>query len=281
VIAAGRLGRGFGAATYLGWQVSSNWTSPLRFAVYSILRPVSGALILVVMYDVISGGRARSYLAFLVTGVAFWSFVQNGFADFSNAVMEDRGYYKMLKYVYIAPVRLPVYLFGRGLAQLGTAVSSTVIVLAIAAIALRLPIDPARIDYGLLALSCLLAFVAVVGLATTFSFVLLAVKDGYGYGELAAQALYIASGAIFPINVLPGFLATVAAFSPLVYWLELVRRSLLGPAAVRMFPSLSDGEVLLRLAAATAGLLVVSALGFRLADHAARGRGLVDMEGTD
>lgn len=281
MIAVTRLGRVLGASSYLGWQVSSNWTSPLRFAIYSILRPVSGALILVVMYDVISGGRARSYLAFLVIGVAFWSFVQNGFADFSNAVMEDRGYYKMLKYVYIAPVRLPVYLVGRGLAQLGTAISSTVIVLVIAALALRLPIDLLRIDYGLLALSCALAFVAVVALATTFSFVLLAVKDGYGYGELAAQALYIASGAIFPINVLPGFFATIAAFSPLVYWLELVRRALLGAAAVRMFPELTDGEVLLRLTAATAGLFLISAIGFRLADRAARSRGLVDMEGTD
>lgn len=281
MIAVRRFGRVFGASSYLGWQVSSNWTSPLRFIVYSILRPVSGALILVVMYDVISGGRARSYLAFLVIGVAFWSFVQNGFADFSNAVMEDRGYYKMLKYVYIAPVRLPVYLLGRGLAQLGTAVSSALIVLVIASIALRLPIDPLHVNWGLLGLSCALAFVAVVALAGSFSFALLAVKDGYGYGELAAQALYIASGAIFPISVLPGVLNAIAVMSPLVYWLELVRRSLLGPAAVTMFPGLSDGEVLLRLVAATAGLLVVAAVAFRLADRLARSRGLIDMEGTD
>ena len=276
-----RLVRGFGASTYLGWQVSSNWTSPLRFVVYSILRPVSAALILVVMYDVISGGRARTYLAFLVTGVAFWSFVQNGFADFANAVLEDRGYYKMLKYVYIAPVRVQVYLLGRGLAQLGTAVSSALIVLLIAAIALKLPIDPARVNYGLLALACGLAFVAVVALASTFALFLLAGRDAYGYGELAAQALYIVSGAIFPISVLPGALATVAAFSPIVYWLELVRRSLLGGAAVRMFPALTDGEVLLRLVAGTAGLLVVSVVAFRLADRLARTKGLIDMEGTD
>jgi len=216
-----------------------------------------------------------------VVGVAFWSFVQNGFADFANAVLEDRGYYKMLKYVYITPVRLQVYLLGRGLAQLGTAVSSALIVLVIAAIALKLPIDLARVNYGLLALSCLLAFIAVVALASTFALFLLAGRDAYGYGELAAQGLYIVSGAIFPISVLPGPLVGLASVFPLVYWLELVRRALLGHHAVLMFPGLSDGAVLLRLVATTAGLLVVAVLGFRVADRMARGRGLIDMEGTD
>ena len=279
-IAIRRLGQAFGASTYLGWQVSSNWTSPLRFAVYSILRPVSGALILAVMYTVITGGRpgSRAYLSFLVIGVAFWSFVQNGFADFANAVLEDRGYYRMLKYVYISPVRLPVYLLGRGLAQLGTGVSSAGLVLVIAALLLHLPIDPARVDYGLLALSCAIAFIAVVALAGAFSMILLAGRDAYGYGEMAAQSLYIISGAIFPITVLPGVLAAVAQALPLVYWLELVRRALLGPGAVRMLPGLSDGEVLVRLVLTTILLIAVAFALYRWADRAARRRGLIDME---
>ena len=65
--------RGYSTAVRLGWAVSSNWTRPLTFVIYTILRPISGALILVVMYSVITGGRAdtRTYLAFLVIGVAF------------------------------------------------------------------------------------------------------------------------------------------------------------------------------------------------------------------
>lgn len=278
-----RLGRVFAASTYLGWQVSSNWTSPLRFAVYSVLRPISGALILVVMYTVISGRRpgTSAYLYFLVVGVAFWSFVQNGFSDFANAVLEDRGYYKMLKYVYIAPVRLQVYLLGRGLAQLGTAISSALIVLVIAAIGLRIPIDWLHVDYGLLVVSCALAFVAVVALAGAFAVFLLIGRDAYGYGEIGAQALYIVSGAIFPIAILPGPIAFLARLSPLVYWLELVRRALLGPAALLMFPELSNGAVLLRLLLTTLGLLAVALGAFRVADRLARSRGLIDMEGSD
>src|ERR1700674_1422155 len=62
--------RGFKAATRLGWEVSSNWTRPLIFVIYSVLRPLSGAFILVVMYRVISGGAPGTahYRAFLVGG---------------------------------------------------------------------------------------------------------------------------------------------------------------------------------------------------------------------
>ena len=55
-----RQWRGFKAATRLGWQISSNWTQPLVFVLYSVLRPLSAAFILVVMYRVISGGGANT-----------------------------------------------------------------------------------------------------------------------------------------------------------------------------------------------------------------------------
>jgi ABC-2 type transport system permease protein len=41
-------------ATWLGWQIESNWTDPFLFAVYSIVKPVASALILVVMYSIIT-----------------------------------------------------------------------------------------------------------------------------------------------------------------------------------------------------------------------------------
>ncbi len=44
--------RSFRIAAWLGWQVESNWTDPLLFAVYSLVRPLAGAAILVVMYSV-------------------------------------------------------------------------------------------------------------------------------------------------------------------------------------------------------------------------------------
>ena len=272
--------RGFKAATGLGWQISSNWTSPLIFLLYSVLRPLSAAFILVVMYRVISGGApgTGAYLAFLVSGVAFWSFVQYGFAGLANGTAEDRGEYRMLKYVYTSPAHFYSYLLGRGLAQLASALASATIVLVVATIALRLPIDPIRVNYPLLLAGSFLALLAVIGMAMAYGMLLLQARDSHGYGDIGAGVLYVISGAIFPISVLPGVLAAIGSLLPLVYWMEIIRRSLLGSNAIRMFPTLSDGDVLLRLVVTTAATLIVAHLVFSWADRSARRRGLIDME---
>ncbi len=248
-----RQWRGFKAATRLGWQISSNWTQPLVFVLYSVLRPLSAAFILVVMYRVISGGGA-------------------------NTAAEDRGEYKMLKYVYTSPAHFYVYLLGRGLAQLASAVASALIVLVVATIALSLPINPLRVNYPVLLAASSLALLAVIGLAMAFGVLLLQARDAHGYGELGSGVLYVISGAIFPISVLPGVLGTIASLSPLVYWMESIRRSLLGSQAIRMFPLLSDTDVLLRLLVTTVATLLLAHLVFTWADREARRKGLIDME---
>lgn len=271
---------GFITAVRLGWKVSSNWTSPLLFVLYAVVRPISSALILVVMYTVITGGRGdvRNYLAFLVIGVSFWAFVQEGVSEFAVGVLEDRGRYKMLKYAYLAPLRFPVFLVGRACSRLTSAAASVLILMVVATIGLRLPVNPLQVDYPLLAVACLLAFISVMAFSITLSMLLLAGRDAYGYGEIMAQVLYIFSGAIFPISVLPGPLAFLASLSPLVYWLELTRRAILHGRVYEMFPGLSDEQVLMRLALATAGTAVLGYLAYSWADRMARLKGYIDMD---
>jgi ABC-2 type transport system permease protein len=271
---------GYSTAVRLGWAVSSNWTRPLTFVIYTLLRPISGALILVVMYSVITRGRAdtRTYLAFLVIGVAFWAFVTEGVSEFALGILEDRGRFRMLKYAYLAPLGFPVFLVGRASSKLTSAAASVLIVLVVATVGLRLPINPLAVNYGLLVIACLLAFVSVLAFSIALSLVLLAGRDTHGYGEVIAGVLYVFSGAIFPISVLPGPLAFLASISPLVYWLELARRAILHGRVYEMFPSLSDGEVLARLALATAGTVVLGYLVYSWADRQARRKGFIDMD---
>ena len=279
-IAVVRQLTGYAAAVRLGWAVTSNWTRPILFIVYSVLRPVSVALILAVMYTVITGNTAatRPYLAFLSIGTAFWSFIQEGVSEFATGILEDRGRYHILKYSYMAPLGFPIFLVGRATSKLASAAGSVVIVLLVGSVALRLNIDPRQIDYPLLAVACVLAFVAVIAFAITLSMMLLAGRDTNGYGEIMAQFLYLFSGAIFPISVLPGPVAWLASLSPLPYWLELCRRAILHGRIYEMFPNLSDGEVLLRLLAATAGAVLLSFLLYRRIDRRARRMGYIDME---
>jgi hypothetical protein len=92
--------RAFRASVMLGWRLASNWTSPVLFVLYSVVRPVSAAFILVFMYRAVTGsGVQPDRLAFLVIGAAFWTFVQDGLDRFTEGVSDDRGRYRMLKYV--------------------------------------------------------------------------------------------------------------------------------------------------------------------------------------
>src|SRR5205807_367590 len=181
-------------------------------------------------------------------------------------------------YAYLAPLHFPIFLVGRASSKLTSAAASVVIVLVVATVGLRLPINPLQVNYGLLAVAGLLAFVAVMAFSIALSMILLAGRDAYGYGEIMAQVLYIFSGAIFPISVLPGPLAFLASLSPLVYWLELTRRAILHGRVYEMFPNLSDGEVLLRLALATAGTVALGYLTYLWADRRARRKGYIDMD---
>jgi ABC-2 type transport system permease protein len=274
-----RMLRAYVAAADLGWRIASNWTSPLLFAIYSVLKPISAALILVVMYRAISGrSLPADYLAFLVVGAGFWTFVQDGLSRFVEGISEDRGRYRMLKYVYLATPRFSLYLIGRATGQLATALVSVVIVVAAATPLLGLPITITAINWPLLALAVVAGVVIICALSLAVGMLLLLFRDAYGYGELVSQMLYIVSGAIFPIAVLPFWLQWVAAWSPLTSWLELVRRALLREHAVLTFPDASDLGVLGRLGLTTIAVIALSMLVMRWADRHARSAGLLDRE---
>ena len=199
-------------------------------------------------------------------------------SGFANAISEDRGRYRQLKYVYMSPQPFSVYLVGRGAAHLLSALVSVVLVLAIATPLLHLPLTITDVDWPLLLAACVLAFATVLALGMAVSVLLLGARDSYRYGEIIASTLYVVSGAIFPISVLPGAIATLAAWLPLAYWLELVRRALLHDPAAQMFHGMGTGEVLLKLAATSALLIALSILALRRADHRARRLGLMDRD---
>ena len=105
-------------AAWLGWQIESNWADPFLFAIYSIIKPLSGAAILVVMFGLISKGNFNTPLfSYIYIGNAFYTYVSAVMTGVSWAVIDDREHYKTLKYMYIAPIPIPFYLFGRGVAR--------------------------------------------------------------------------------------------------------------------------------------------------------------------
>ena len=97
-------------------------------------------------------------------------------------------------------------------------------------------------------------------------------------GEAVAGALYLFSGAIFPLEVLPGYLRPIGYLMPTTYWLEVLRRAVVGDvaAAFPTFTALNSNELLLILLALTVIFGVLSAYVFRWCNHRARELGLID-----
>ena len=272
--------RSFRMAAWLGWMIESNWTDPFLFAVYSIVKPISGAAILVVMYSIITQGNFSSALfPYIYLGNAFYIYVGAVMTGVSWAVLDDREHYKTLKYMYIAPIYIPIYLLGRGVARFITGSIAVFITLLAGVVFLEVKINFAEVDWILFFVTLVLGVVMLAMLGLLLAGVTLTVARHEGFiGEATAGALYIFSGAVFPLDVLPAWLRPIGYFMPTTYWLELLRRSLVGNVA-QAFPTLADFsnmQILTIMLGLSIFFGVVSVQVFKLCDRLARERGLID-----
>ncbi len=272
--------RSFRMATWLGWQIESNWTDPLLFAIYSIVKPLSGAAILVVMYSVITMGNFDSPMfPYIYLGNAFYIYVGAVMTGVSWAVVDDREHYKTLKYMYIAPIRIPLYLLGRGVARFITGSIAVIITITGGVLFLHVPLNLAEVNWTLFFVTLLLGVVMLAMLGLLLAGITLTIARHEGFlGEATAGVLYIFSGAVFPLEVLPAWIRPLGFLMPTTYWLELLRRSLVGNVA-QAFPTLaafSNLQLLGILLALSVLFGVASVFVFRRCDRIARERGLID-----
>jgi ABC-2 type transport system permease protein len=274
--------RTFFMAGWLGWQIESNWADPLLFAIYSILRPMAGVLILVVMYSVITDGALQEPIfAYIYLGNALYILVGQVITGVSWAVIDDREHYRTLRQLHTTPMDGYTYLIGRGVSKLFIAAISVLIVVSLGKIFFRLPVHLTVIDWPLFLAGTVLGIISLAGLGLILgSLTLMMARHYWSVGEAVAGALFLFSGAIFPLDVLPAVLRPIGYIFPVTYWLELARRALLGPQAV-LFPTferLSDGALLGILLAFSLALTAASHFVYRRALHRAKEKGLIDME---
>jgi ABC-2 type transport system permease protein len=271
--------RSFRMAAWLGWQIESNWADPFVFAVYSLVKPLAGALILVFMYAVIAkGGLTSPLFPGVFVGNALFIYVPSVLAGISWTIIDDREHYGMLKYVYTAPVNVLTYLVGRGVAKALVATVAVVIMLLLGTLALGVPVRLDGIDWPLLAAALVLgsAMLSMFGILLG-GVTLVTARHNYGVGEAVAGGLYLLCGVVFPLDSLPGWLSSIGRALPITYWLEAFRRALLGQGTTP-FGGLSDGVLVAIIAGSTAGLAILAVTCFRLAERRARAKGLLDMQ---
>lgn len=265
-------------SAWLGWRIDSNWTTAWLFVFYVMLKPMAGSLLLVCMYwaaQEATGGEVNNgFLPFAYVSSACFMVIGGITFGMSNAVISDRESYGMLKFVRIAPLHFRSYLVGRGLSRAGQAFLGALLTLAVGLTCF--PEVQAAMNSGGVEWSWLFFFV-VLGIVMQLALGLLlagAVLNMSRYGSFLSEGiaglLFLLSGAAFPIDLLPSGLQKLSLLLPTTYWLEGMRRALIGYDEMdSLLDAWATGELALALLVSTAGLCLVSHFFFRWSERRA------------
>ncbi len=272
----------FRVGAWLGWKTESNWTHPLIYVLWSMIRPLTSGLIFYFMLRVLRGG-ANPLLPYVFIGTVVYALVGALLNSMAWAVLEDRERMGMLKFIAIAPAAMYPYLWGRGFAKVLANFVAVPLTLLVGVLFLGLPIQLGTIDWALLLGALPLGVLVITFIGQILaSMTLMMARHGGSIGESLAAALYLFTGALFPITVLPSWAEAIARAIPLTYWLECMRRALWtaarDPALNTGLSQLSNAALLLILVGSAVALGALSFAIQRWAEHRAKEKGLLDMQ---
>jgi ABC-2 type transport system permease protein len=281
--------RGLRTAALLGWRVEANWTDPTLFFIYTVAKPIASLLLLYAMVAIIGGAADEAVRTFVVLGSALWAMLVSGIAGPAWSVLEDRERYRMLKYLYVSPTTFLVMLIGRGAARLAAGAMGTAVALVFAVIVLGLRVDLGTVHWPLLAVCLALGVVPIMALGILLAAICLQTRqESWSYPDAFAGAMFLVSGVVFPLAVLPDPVEAVGLLNPVTWWLAGVRLAVVpdGPSSIggdgslwtAVTGSAAPDAVTVLFALFVTGALVTLATTaiFRSSERRARDLGLLD-----
>ncbi|QVL35004.1 ABC transporter permease [Telmatocola sphagniphila] len=267
-------------ALWLGWQLDSNWTEPWLFAIYVLVKPLTSSLLLVCMYFAarqVTPWVPVDFLPYMYIGNACFMLIGSVMFGMSQAVLTDREHYRMLKYIYIAPGHLQTYFVGRAISGAFQAVLGGLINITIGALTfpeVRHALTRQPTEWGWLAVYLVLGTMLLTALGLILTAIVLNMnRQGMFLSEGISGILYLVCGVVFPISILPHWLSWVSVILPPTYWLEGMRRAILGVPAEKFLDSplshWGHPALAAALAGTTLGLLILSQFVFRWSERRA------------
>ena len=279
-------------AIRLGWQVESNWTDPLLFFIYTVAKPVASLLLLVFMVQIVGGTGAagEAVRTFVVLGSALWAMLMAGIAGPAWSVLDDRERYRMLKYLYVSPATFLLVLVGRGVSKLAVGAMGTVIALLFAVVVLGVRVDLGAVHWPMLAVTLLLGVPPVLALGVALAAICLQTRqESWSYPEAFAGAMFLVSGVVFPLSILPAPVQVLGLVNPVTWWVAGVRDAILpggassigGPGSLWLSVTgtvVPDGPTTIAVLLLTGAVSTLAAtVLFRMSEQRARERGLLDL----
>jgi len=145
------------------------------------------------------------------------------------------------------------------------------------------------VNWPFLAIVMALGLVSIVAIGVMLAANCLQTRqESWSYPEAVGGSLFLVSGAIFPILVLPPVVQAIGMLTPLSWWIEGVRQSLF-PGGITsiggtgsLFETLTGqvapdpAQIVVALLAAGTVTTLLSIAVFRASDRRAKDRGLLD-----
>ena len=263
------------ASARLAWAIEGNWAEPFFLLVYLIIRPLAFLGLFLAVLS-IGGALNPASIGFVVVGQAVFQIVGAAMQGPTHALLDDRERYRTIRYIFATPSSLLPVSIGRALVKALIAAISAVIVIGVGAL-IGMPMRAGGPDLPLLLVVMALGLASIVGLGVALGAVCVQLRnDAWGYPQAVAGSVFLLCGAIFPLDTLPGALQLLGAALPMTWWIEGVRRALLGTASPGLLGEFSTPHLLLVLTAGTALITLAAPQLFRIGIDRAREKGYLD-----
>jgi ABC-2 type transport system permease protein len=163
------------------------------------------------------------------------------------------------------------------------------VALVFSVIVLGLRIDLAAVHWPYLLVMLVIGLVPVVAIGILLAAICLQTRqESWSYPEAFAGAMFLVTGVVFPLAILPDPVEALGLLNPITWWVEGVRRAIVptGPSSIGGTGSLwtnvtgtpaPDGAQVLVALLLTGALVTLAATAiFRSSERRARDRGLLD-----
>jgi ABC-2 type transport system permease protein len=204
------------------------WTWELVWLVYSIADSLAVSFIGLGVQK-IGGGTATnnsSYLVlYLLIGTLVWRFLSSIFYWITEVISIER-WEGTIEYTLMAPIRRITHMAGQTFFAVAYSLVFTGVIMAVTAAIFHIDLSAANLLGGLLVLMAgSLSFIGIGMMASVLP--LLFPERGQQMTHVFIAVLLLVSGVYYPVDVLPGYLQSIAVASPATYVLTGVRRALL------------------------------------------------------
>jgi ABC-2 type transport system permease protein len=166
----------------------------------------------------------------LLIGAVIWAYLGIIFEILTETVQWER-WEGTIEYTFMAPLARPVHLAGMGVFAVVYGVVRAAFLFFVVAAMFGLALPHANFASAVLVLA--VASVSFVGIGMmTAVLPLISPEKGVQLGFIAQGILLVVSGVYYPVDVLPGWMQTLATISPATYALEGIRAAILDGAGV-------------------------------------------------